>query len=81
MKYVAVSLCLLLLSGCGYVNSKLSAGAADLLPVWAGGEPKDVPPRPGTSEYDAWMNQRAKEAQPPKAAPSSPAGGPTEAPH
>ena len=26
---------------------------ADYIPTWAGGPPKDLPPRPGTPEYDA----------------------------
>ena len=26
---------------------------SDYIPTWAGGPPKDLPPRPGTPEYDA----------------------------
>ena len=48
------------LSGCGTINEKLSAGAGDLLPVWAGGEPRDIPPRQGTPEYDAFMKERER---------------------
>jgi hypothetical protein len=34
----------------------------DLIPHWAGGLPNNAPPRPGTPEYDAWMQQREAEA-------------------
>ena len=40
--------------------------AADTLPSWLSGLPKDAPPRRGTPEYDAWMTQRAEEAARPK---------------
>jgi hypothetical protein len=36
--------------------------AVDAIPHWAGGLPKNAPPRPGTPEYDAWMQQREAEA-------------------
>jgi hypothetical protein len=36
------------------------------MPHWMGGLPADVPPRRGTSEYDAWMAARAQEAARPK---------------
>jgi hypothetical protein len=45
----------------------------DHMPVWAGGYTKNVPPRPGTPEYDAWRQQtdaeaaRDKSKDPPKA--------------
>jgi hypothetical protein len=29
----------------------------EVLPTWAGGMPKDVPPRPGTPEYEAHKKQ------------------------
>jgi hypothetical protein len=48
------------LSGCGTVNEKLSAGAADLIPAWAGGLPADAPPRPGTAKYDEFMRERER---------------------
>ena len=48
------------LGGCGTINEKLAAGAGDLLPVWAGGEPADVPPRPGTAKYDEFMKERER---------------------
>ncbi len=36
------------------------------LPHWMGGEPAGVPPRRGTTEYDAWMAARAQDAARPK---------------
>lgn len=48
------------LSGCGTVNEKLSAGMGDYVPHWAGGLPADAPPRPGTSQYDAYMKERER---------------------
>jgi len=48
------------LSGCGTINEKLAAGAGYVLPVWAGGEPADIPPRQGTPEYDAFMKERER---------------------
>ena len=32
-----------------------SAFVADSLPEWAGGLPKDAPPRPGSPGYDAYL--------------------------
>jgi len=34
----------------------------DLIPHWAGGLPDNVPPRPGTPEYETWTQQRQAEA-------------------
>jgi hypothetical protein len=34
----------------------------DYAPVWAGGAPKDMPPRPGTPEYDAFRQKQEAEA-------------------
>jgi hypothetical protein len=40
-----------------------SGGAiGDFMPVWAGGYSKDVPPRPGTAEYDALRQKLDAEA-------------------
>jgi hypothetical protein len=57
------SICLLLilaplLFGCASSGSNVFADA----PTWLGGEPADVPPRPGTPAYEAWQAQRAKDA-------------------
>jgi hypothetical protein len=34
----------------------------DYMPEWAGGLPKDAPPRPGTPEYDAFRRKLEAEA-------------------
>jgi hypothetical protein len=34
----------------------------DYAPQWAGGFPKDLPPRHGTVEYDAWRKKKEAEA-------------------
>jgi hypothetical protein len=45
---------------------------ADYIPTWLGGPPKDLPPRPGTPEYDAYRQKmdaevtRDKSKDPPK---------------
>jgi hypothetical protein len=36
--------------------------AADYIPTWIGGLPKDTPPRPGTPEYDAYRQKMEVEA-------------------
>jgi hypothetical protein len=50
----------------------------DYMPAWAGGLPKDAPPRPGTPEYDALRQKleteanrdKSKDAPAPKADPT-----------
>ena len=67
---------LLLLSAVPMLAScaPVSAVVADNVPMWLGGMPKDVPPRPGTPEYDAWMKKRAEDAAAIKPAKGSGAG-------
>jgi len=54
------------------------SSAGDYIPHWAGGLPKDTPPRPGTPEYDAYRQRQDAEAardkskDPPTAKPDSP---------
>jgi hypothetical protein len=55
------------LTGCAAVNEKITAGAADYVPQWAGGLPADAPPRPGTPAYDAFMRERERRRQLPAA--------------
>jgi hypothetical protein len=58
----------------GPVLGSCAGGGAvgDLLPQWAGGLPKNAPPRPGTPEYDAYRQgleaeaARDKSKDPPK---------------
>jgi hypothetical protein len=58
----------------------------DYVPAWAGGLPKNAPPRPGTPEYDAWRQNweadavRDKSKDPPKAKTDAEAGTPGPAP-
>jgi hypothetical protein len=57
------------LGGCGTINDKITPGIVDAIPQWAGGLPPDVPPRPGTPQYDAFMREREQkrlEPAPPK---------------
>ena len=65
------------LSGCGALNTGLSSMIADNWPTWAGGLPKDAPPRPGDPAYEAYeREQEAKTlmgARPTPAAATQPA--------
>jgi hypothetical protein len=67
---------LLLLSAVPMLTScaSVSAVVADNVPTWLGGMPKDVPPRPGTREYDEWMKKRAEDAAAIKPAKGNDAG-------
>jgi hypothetical protein len=49
-----------LLGGCSSINDRMGPTIADTLPTWAGGLPKDVPPRKGTPEYDAYMREQER---------------------
>jgi hypothetical protein len=49
------------LSGCGTINEKASAAMGNYIPQWAGGLPPDAPPRPGTPQYDAYMQERERQ--------------------
>jgi len=52
------------LAGCAspQTTTNMSNHIVDAIPHWLGGEPDDVPPRPGTPEYEASQAARAKEA-------------------
>ena len=54
----ALALAGALLGGCSSLNERMGPMVADTLPTWAGGLPKDAPPRKGTPEYDAYMRER-----------------------
>jgi hypothetical protein len=49
------------LSGCASLNEKASAAMGGYIPQWAGGLPADAPPRPGTPQYDAYMQERERQ--------------------
>jgi hypothetical protein len=65
---LAVALLACGLSGCGFVNEKVSAGLGDFIPQWAGGLPSDAPPRPGTAKYDEFMRERERKRLEPASA-------------
>jgi hypothetical protein len=56
----ALALAGVILGGCSTMNEKIAPAIADTLPMWAGGMPKDVPPRKGSPEYDAYMQERER---------------------
>ena len=49
------------LAGCSSINEKVGAGMGDVMPQWAGGLPAGAPPRPGTVEYDRFMQERERQ--------------------
>jgi len=49
-----------ILAGCSSINERLTPAVSDAIPQWAGGLPKDVPPRRGTPEYDAYMKEQER---------------------
>jgi hypothetical protein len=57
-----------------------AATVSDNWPTWAGGMPKDVPPRPGAPGYDEFLvHQQGKDVTP-AAAPAEKANVPAAAP-
>ncbi|WP_298258618.1 hypothetical protein [Bradyrhizobium sp.] len=56
----ALALAGAILAGCSSVNERIGPAIGDTLPQWAGGEPKDIPPRRGTPEYDAYMKEQER---------------------
>jgi hypothetical protein len=61
MRIVLIVLLSLFLSGCGALNSFIGTSLGDYIPDWAGGLPKDAPPRPTDPRYQQYMEeQRAK---------------------
>ena len=89
---IAVAIMACGLSGCGTINAHLANGAGDYIPQWLGGLPSDVPPRPGTPQYEEYMREReqkrlepapakAKAARPEAAPPSDEATSSLDAVH
>ncbi len=66
--FVALAVVSLALGGCSSVNERMGPVIGDALPAWAGGLPRDVPPRKGTPEYDAYMRERERARLEPAAA-------------
>jgi hypothetical protein len=54
MRVIILIAVLLLLPSC-------SVQLGELIPQWAGGLPKDAPPRPGTPEYDEFQKKQEAE--------------------
>jgi hypothetical protein len=48
------------LGGCSSINERMGPMIGEALPQWAGGEPRDLPPRRGTPEYDAYMKEQER---------------------
>lgn len=63
--WLATALLAATLSGCGTINEKASAALGDYVPQWAGGEPADAPPRPGTAKYEEYQKERERLRQMP----------------
>ena len=59
-KIAALALVGLSFCACSSINERIGPTIADTLPTWAGGMPKDVPPRKGTPEYDAYMREQER---------------------
>ena len=57
---VALALAGGILGSCSSVNDRLGPAIGETLPQWAGGLPKDVPPRRGTPEYDAYVQEQER---------------------
>lgn len=76
---VASAILGVILGGCSSINERVGPTIADTLPAWAGGLPKDAPPRKGTPEYDAYMREQERkrlEPAPANANASAPAATP-----
>jgi hypothetical protein len=64
------------LGGCSSINERVGPAVADTLPAWAGGLPKDAPPRKGTPEYDAYMREQERKRLEPAAPANANAAAP-----
>jgi hypothetical protein len=65
------------LAGCSSINDRMGPAIADTLPAWAGGLPKDAPPRKGTPEYDAYMREQERKRLEPAPPANANAAAPT----
>jgi hypothetical protein len=57
-RLIALIVASTILGSCSSASNLVS----DYLPAWAGGRPKNAPPRPGTPEYDALRQKLETEA-------------------
>jgi hypothetical protein len=64
LRFGALKCLILLLAGAALASCSSNRVASTVagMPQWAGGIPKDAPPRPGTFEYDDWQRKRAQDA-------------------
>ena len=76
MTITALALAAAMLGGCSSVNERMGPMVADTLPSWAGGLPKDAPPRKGTPEYDAYMREQERKRLEPVAPANANAAAP-----
>jgi hypothetical protein len=75
-RFIAPTTALLLCLALGSCAS-FSNAVSDHWPTWAGGMPKDVPPRPGAPGYEEFLaQQQGKNATSPAAAPAAGATAP-----
>ena len=58
-RLIALLLTSTFLGSCTNVSGGM---VGDYAPTWLGGAPKDMPPRPGTPEYDAFTKKQEAEA-------------------
>lgn len=56
--------------------SSFSGFVSDTWPTWAGGMPKDVPPRPGAPGYEEFIAQQGRNAAPAAASAATGTTGP-----
>ncbi len=69
-----------LLGGCSSINERMGPAIGDTLPAWAGGLPRDAPPRKGTPEYDTYMRERERARLEPTASNANAAAPASSAP-
>ena len=61
-RLVCCCLIVSVLSGCGSINTFLANSMADRIPAWAGGLPKDAPPRSSDLLYEKFLNDENAKA-------------------
>jgi hypothetical protein len=76
VKATTVVFVALALGSCG----NFAGFVSDNWPTWAGGMPKDVPPRPGAPGYAEFMAHQEGKDTPPAAATPAATAGPATAP-